>query len=74
MTHALALAADACQRAGKPSAAATRYLRAGRSAVHQGNHQDAMQWLNRAVELAGQAGDEPLKQEAKNYLESIQSP
>jgi tetratricopeptide (TPR) repeat protein len=74
MSRALALGADACQQAGKPSAAAARYLRAGRSAVHQGNHQDARQWLNRAVELAGQAGDAPLKQEAKNYLESISSP
>ena len=74
MSQALALAADACQRAGQFSEAAARYYRAGRSADQQGNHQDAMKWLNRAVELAGQAGDEPLKQEAKRYLESIQSP
>ena len=74
MSQALALAADACQRTGQISGAAARYFRAGRSAVQQGNHQDAMKWLNRAVELAGQAGDEPLKQEAQNYLESIQSP
>jgi tetratricopeptide (TPR) repeat protein len=74
MAQALALAADACQQAGKPTMAATRYLRAGRSAVQQGNHQDGKKCLNRAVELAGQAGDEPLKQEAGLYLKSIQTP
>jgi tetratricopeptide (TPR) repeat protein len=74
MSHALALAADACHHAGKPARAATRYLRAGRSAVQQGNHQDGKKWLNRAVELAGQAGDESLKQEAGFYLKSVQTP
>ncbi len=74
MAQSLSLAADACQRAGQPSRAATRYFRAGRSAVQQGNHQDAIQWLNSAIELAGQAGDEPLKQEVGDYLESIQPP
>ncbi len=74
MAQALALAADACRQAGKPTGAATRYLRAGRSAVQQGNHQDAKKWLKHAVELAGQAGDEPLKQEALSYLKSLQTP
>ncbi len=74
MSQALALSADACRQAGKLSAAAIRYLRAGRSAVEQGNHQDANQWLKRAVELAGQAGDEALQQEVKNYLESVKLP
>ena len=74
MAQALALAADACRQAGKPTKAAIRYLRAGRSAVQQGNHQDGKKWLNRAVELAGQAGDESLKQEAGLYLKSIRTP
>ena len=74
MAHALALAADACEQAGKPARAATRYLRAGRSAAQQGNLQDAKKWLNQAVELAGQAGDESLKQEAGLHLKSIQTP
>jgi tetratricopeptide (TPR) repeat protein len=74
MAQALALAADACEQADKPARAATRYLRAGRSAALQGNHQDAKKWLNQAVELAGQAGDESLKQEAGVYLKSIQTP
>ncbi len=74
MAQALALAADACQRAGKPSEAAKRYFWAGRSAVQQGNNQDAIRWLNNAVQLAGQAGDEPLKQEVRSYLKSIPTP
>jgi tetratricopeptide (TPR) repeat protein len=74
MAQALALAADACRQAGKPTMAATRYFRAGRSAVQQGNHQDAKKWLNLAVEFAGQASDESLKQEAGVYLKSIQTP
>ena len=74
MAQSLALAADACQQAGQPLAAAKRYFGAGRSAVQQGNHQDAKKWLDRAVALAGQAGDESLKKEAGVYLKSIQTP
>jgi len=74
LAQALALAADACDRAGKPSGAATRYFRAGRSAALQGINQDAIQWLERAAQLAGQAGDEPLKQEVRAYLKSMQTP
>jgi tetratricopeptide (TPR) repeat protein len=74
MVQALALAAEACDRAGKPSDASKRYFRAGRSAALQGNHQDAVQWLERAAQLAGQAGDEPLKQEVRSYLKSMQTP
>jgi hypothetical protein len=65
---------DACRQAGKPTMAATRYFRAGRSAVQQGSHQDAKKWLNLAVEFAVQASDESLKQEAGVYLKSIQTP
>jgi len=74
MAQALALAADACHRAGKPAAAATRFFRAGRSAAQQGNHPDAIKWLSSAARIAGQAGDEPLKQEIRSYLKSIQAP
>ena len=74
LAQALALAADACDRAGKPSGAATRYFRAGRSAALQGINQDAIQWLERAEQLAGQAGDEPLKQKVRSYLKSMQTP
>ena len=74
MAQALALAAEACDRAGKPSDASKRYFRAGRSAALQGINQDAIQWLERAEQLAGQAGDEPLKQEVRSYLKSMQTP
>jgi tetratricopeptide (TPR) repeat protein len=71
MAQALALAADACRQDGHPKRAAVRYLRAGRSAAQQGNDPDAKKWLNHAVELAGQAGDESLEEEARSYLKSI---
>ena len=74
MAQALSLAADACQRSGKPSEAAKRYFRAGRSAVQQGNSQDAKKWLNSAVQLAGQAGDEPLEQEVRAFLRRMPTP
>jgi tetratricopeptide (TPR) repeat protein len=74
MAQSLALAADACQQAGQPLAAAKRYFGAGRSAVQQGNHQDAIKWLNSAVQLAGQGGDEPLKQEVRAFLKSMPTP
>ena len=74
MSQALALAADACQQAGKPSEAAKRYFWAGRSAVQQGNNQDAIKWLNSAVQLAGQTGDQPLIREVRSYLKSIPTP
>ena len=74
MAQSLALAADACQQAGKPSEAAKRYFWAGRSAVQQGKIQDAKKWLNSAVQLAGQAGDEPLKQEVRSFIKSMPTP
>ena len=74
MAQALALAADACRQDGHPKRAAVRYLRAGRSAAQQGNDPEAKEWLNRAVELAGQAGDESLEEEARSYLKGLQSP
>jgi tetratricopeptide (TPR) repeat protein len=74
MVQALVLAADACQRAGKHSAAATRYFRAGRSAAQQGNSQDAAQWFSSAARMADEAGDEALVQEVGAYLKRIQAP
>lgn len=73
MAQALALAAGACQKAGKHSAAARRYFRAGRSAARQGNNQDAIEWLSSAAGSANQAGDEPLEQEIRSYLKTIQA-
>ena len=73
MAQALALAADACRQAGKPTMAATRYFRAGRSAARQGNNQDAIEWLSSAAGSADQAGDEALEQEVRSYLKTIQA-
>ena len=73
MAQALALAAGACQKAGKHSAAATRYFRAGRSAARQVSNQDAVEWLNNAASSADQAGDEALEQEVRSYLKTIQA-
>ncbi|MGB5746167.1 MAG: tetratricopeptide repeat protein [Desulfobacterales bacterium] len=74
MAQSLTLAADACRQAGNPSEAAKRYFWAGRSAVQQGKIQDAKKWLNSAVQLAGQAGDEPLKQEVRSFIKSMPTP
>ena len=71
MAQALALAAGACQKAGKHSAAATRYFRAGRSAIQQGNNQEAVRWLSSAARSANQAGDEALEQEVRSYLKTL---
>jgi len=74
MAQSLALAADACNQAGIPSEAAKRYFWAGRSAIQQGKIQDAKKWLNKAVQLAGQAGDEALEQEVRSFIQSMPAP
>ena len=67
MVNALALAARACEQAGKLSEASKRYLRAGRSAARQGHNRDALNWLNRSEKLAGEAGDEATARQARSY-------
>ena len=74
MVNALALAAWACEQAGKLSEASKRYLRAGRSAARQGESREALNWLNRAEKLAGEAGDEPSAKEARSYRKWIEVP
>ena len=74
MVNALALAAWACEQAGKLSEASKRYLRAGRSAARQGGSREALTWLNRAEKLAGEAGDEPSAKEARSYRKWIEVP
>jgi tetratricopeptide (TPR) repeat protein len=74
MVNALALAAWACERAGKLSEASKRYLRAGRSAARQGQNRDALNWLNRAEKLAGEAGDEPTAKQARSYRLWLEEP
>jgi tetratricopeptide (TPR) repeat protein len=74
MANALALAAWACEQAGKLSDASRRYLRAGRSAARQGESREALNWLSRAEKLAGKAGDELTAKEARSYRKWIEEP
>jgi tetratricopeptide (TPR) repeat protein len=74
MVNALALAAWACEQAGQLSEASKRYLRAGRSAARQGENRDALNWLNRAEKLAGEAGDEPTAKQARSYRKWLEAP
>jgi len=74
MANALALAAWACEQAGKLSEASKRYLRAGRSAARQEENRDALNWLNRAEQLAGEAGDEPTAKQARAYRKWLEAP
>lgn len=74
MVNALALAAWACEQAGKLSDASRRYLRAGRSAARQGESREALNWLSRAEKLAGKAGDELTAKEARSYRKWIEVP
>ncbi|GGF42736.1 hypothetical protein GCM10011611_56440 [Aliidongia dinghuensis] len=68
MARALALAA---QFAPAPGGAADLYLRAARSAAGQGDTAQARLWLNRARELAPDAG---LRTEADNALHELPAP
>ena len=74
MVNGLALAAWACEQAGKLSDASKRYLRAGRSAARQGESREALNWLSRAEKLAGEAGDEATAKEARSYRKWIEAP
>jgi len=74
MVNALALAARACEQAGKLSEASKRYLRAGRSAARQGENRNALNWLNRAEKLAEAAGDEPTAKQARSYRKWLEAP
>ena len=71
MIEALALAAEACEQAGRPAHAANRYLRAGTSAALQGEHRQARSWLERAEASAMAAGDQLAAARARAYLENL---
>jgi tetratricopeptide (TPR) repeat protein len=72
MRKDLALAAEASERAGEIKGASQRYLRAGRSAVLQGDYDAATLWLMRAEHLAGEADENQIRHEARLYLDQIQ--
>ncbi len=67
MVSTLALAARACEEAGKPLEASNRYLRAGISAALQGDDREARAWLDRAESLAEAAGDDLAVGQARSY-------
>ncbi len=74
MVNALAMAARACEQAGKLSEASKRYLRAGRSAARQGENSAALNWLDRAEELASKAGDDLTARQARSYRRWLLEP
>ena len=74
MVNALAQAAWACEQAGKLPEASKYYLRAGRSAAQQGQNHEALKWLNRAEQLAGEAGDEVTAKQARAYRKWLETP
>ncbi len=71
MVKSLALAGQASEKAGNPHEASVRYLRAGRSAALQGQFDDALNWLNRAEQIASNAGEVQIVQEAQIYLREL---
>ena len=72
MARVLALAAEASSKAGNATAAAQRFLRAGRSAGLQEDYKAARLWLGHAERLAAEAGEDEIAHEARLYLEQIQ--
>ena len=69
VARCLALAARASEQAGNLSSAADLYLRAGRSAVGQGDRKSAREWLNRAIALSRDAA---LSQAARTALKETE--
>lgn len=71
--RALASAGEAAEAGGRPSLASVHYLRAGRSALHQGALGRAQDLLIRARTLAEAAGDADTAREAQIYLDQMQA-
>jgi tetratricopeptide (TPR) repeat protein len=70
--RALAKAGKASEAAGKPGQASVHYLRAGRSALHQGARERAHALLTQAHALAETAGDADTAREAQLYLTRLE--
>jgi len=68
MASALALAGEAAERQQDNSAAADRYLRAGRSALLQSDYGNAETWLRRARADAAKAGSTGMTAEIDGLL------
>lgn len=74
MARALALAGDAAARAGQTARAAGLYLRAGRSALLQGDPATAGPLLQRADSLARQTGQSDVVDEVQRLRKAPPSP
>lgn len=70
--RALESAGEAAESAGRLSQASVHYLRAGRSALHQGARERAHDLLVRARTLAEAAGDSDTANEAQYYLTQME--
>jgi tetratricopeptide (TPR) repeat protein len=70
--RALAGVGEAAEAAGQKSQASVHYLRAGRSALHQGARERARELLTRARTLAEEAGDPETAEEAQIYLTQLE--
>lgn len=71
--RALAKAGKASEAAGNPGQASVHYLRAGRSALHQGARERAYALLSEAQILAESAGDADTAREAGRHLKLLES-
>ena len=71
MVKALALTGKASEKAGRAKEASISYLRAGRSALLQGQFDSALKWLNQSAQLANNAGETQIVQEARIYLRQL---
>jgi tetratricopeptide (TPR) repeat protein len=71
MVKALALAGKASEKAGHANEASISYLKAGRSATLQGQFDHALNWLNRAEQIAKSAGEEQIVLKARVYLRKL---
>jgi tetratricopeptide (TPR) repeat protein len=72
MIKALALTGKASEQAGRAKEASMSYLRAGRSALLQGQLDSAQKWLTKSAQLANNAGEIQIAQEARRYLQELQ--
>ncbi len=71
MAMTQALSAEASEKAGKTSAAASSYFQAGRSAALRGDQANARLWLTQATRLFQQIGSDTLAAESRALIADI---
>lgn len=70
-SRSLVAAAEVLETQGRKQDAAIRYLRAGRSAASRGSSAEAQIWLEKAEQLATDAGADETAAEARRQLDGI---